>query len=346
MQKRPLGATGFDVTVLGLGGVFVSNIGADRQAGKQTIKRALELGINYIDTARSYADSEDVIGEALQEAAPSSLPIVATKIGGWPEPFQPKDTAALRKSVAESLKLLRLPAVQGMFVHEPDRPALFDWWDDDEAVVGPVLELLAELKANGTIAFNGLAGTTAYEVARRAASGKFDTVLTAFNYSLLWREAEHALLPVAKEHGMGVVVGAPLQQGALAERYDNELATATWISPPRKRQYEELYRLLDDLKMPLHELALRWVISNPDISTVVVGARNIQEIERNVEAAEKGGLARDVLAEVDRISAIVPFRPFEEPGGAFGLPFRAEYRGPGALAGTSSVGGIKKGENA
>jgi aryl-alcohol dehydrogenase-like predicted oxidoreductase len=272
--------------------------------------------------------------------------VLSTKVGGFPEPFDPKDVDALRYSVQHSLETLHVDRIAGLFVHEPDRPALFDWWDDDGTATGPVYDLIEELKAEGKVAFNGLAGTTAYEIAQRAATGKFDAVLTAFNYSLLWREAEHALLPVAKEHDMGVVVGAPLQQGALAVRYDKELAVASWISPPRRRQYEQLYALLDDLKMPIHELAIRWVISNPDVSTVVVGARNLAEIEGNVAAAESGPLAHDICNEIDRISAIVPFRPFEEPGGAFGLPFRREYRGPGALQGTSSVGGIKKGENA
>lgn len=345
MEKRVLGNTGTDVTVLGLGGVFVSNIGANRNEGVAAIRRALELGINYLDTAPSYGDSEFVIGEALQQASPADV-VITTKLGGVPEPFDPKDQTALRASFDHSLATLGVDRVAGLLVHEPDRPALFDWWDDDQEATGPVNDVLSELKEQGLIQFTGLAGTTAYEIAARAATGRFDTVLTAFNYSLLWREAELALLPTARELGMGVIVGAPLQQGALAVRYDKELASATWISPPRKHQFQELYRLLDDISLPIHEVAIRWVLSNQHVSTVIVGARNIAEVEANVEAAEAGPLASDVIQELDRIAALVPFRPFEEPGGAFGLPFRRNYFGPGALAGTSTVGGIKKGENA
>lgn len=343
MQKRILGRTGLEVSVLGLGGVFVSSLGADRPAGRETIQRALELGVNYIDTARSYADSEEVIGEAIQRAAPNTRPHISTKVGGWPVPFDPRDKIALRESFEESLKALCCDSVDGLLVHEPDRPGLFDWWTDDEAAEGPVLELLDELKNEGKIRFSGLGGTTAYELGNKVATGRFDVVMTAFNYSLLWREAEHSILPEARAHNMGIVVGAPLQQGALALRYDDELASARWISPPRRDQFRALYALADDLEMGLPELGLRFVISNPDISCVVVGSRSIAEIEKSVEAAEKGALSGDVLAELDRISAMVPFRPFEEPGGPFGLPFGRSYRGPGPLLGTSPVGGIAKG---
>jgi len=322
-----------------MGGAFLARPGAPRDAGLQAVRRALELGVNYIDTARSYANSEEVIGAALAGIAEDRRPYVATKVGKWPQPFDPKDRRMLQQSVAESLRVLGQRSVAGLLVHEPDRPAQLDWWDDDERAEGPVIDVLEELRAAGTIRFTGLAGTTAYELARRAATGRFDVVLTTFNYSLLWREAEHSVLPEAERHDMGIVVGTPLQQGALAQRYDAELETATWLNPPRKRQYQELYALLDDLHMPIHELALRWVISNPRVSTVIAGARSVGEVEANVEAVEKGALEPGVLRDLDRIAALVPFRPFEEPSGAFGLPFGRPYRGPGPLFGTGPGSG-------
>jgi aryl-alcohol dehydrogenase-like predicted oxidoreductase len=72
---------------------------------------------------------------------------------------------------------------------------------------------------------------------------------------------------------------------------------------------------------------LRFVVSNPDISTVLMGARSVAEVEANVAAVEKGPLPADVLARIQQVAALVPFRPFEEP---FGLPFgRPERQGPG-----------------
>jgi aryl-alcohol dehydrogenase-like predicted oxidoreductase len=340
MEKRILGRTGLKVSVLGLGGFFVSSVGSARMEGVETVRRAVELGVNYIDTARSYADSEEVIGEGLKGIPPERRPHVATKIGGWPVPFDAQDIATLRTSFPESLSKLGLDSVAGIQVHEPDRPALFDWWEDDALAKGPVMDVVAELKQSGLVKFIGLGGTTAYELGRLVQTGRFDTVITAFNYSLLWREAEEPVIAEAKKLGVGVIVGTPFQQGALARRYDAELSTAKWLSPPRRKQYQLLYSLLDDLHMPIHELALRWVISNPNVATVVVGARSVKEIEMNVEAAEKGPLEARTLADLDRIAALVPFRPFEEPGGAFGLPFGRRYKGPGPLQGTRVVGGI------
>ena len=77
---------------------------------------------------------------------------------------------------------------------------------------GPVMEVLDELKAEGVVKFIGLGGTTAYEMARIINTGKFDVLLTAFNYSMLWREAEIDVLPAAKAHNMGIIIGSPLHR--------------------------------------------------------------------------------------------------------------------------------------
>ncbi|MBN1936802.1 MAG: aldo/keto reductase, partial [Anaerolineae bacterium] len=168
---------------------------------------------------------------------------------------------------------------------------------------------------------------TAYTLPHIIATGEYDVVLTAFNYSLLWQEATIAVLPEAQKQGMGIVIGSPLQQGALARCYVDEVEHgARWLSPPRRAQFKRLYALVADLGITLPELALRFVISNPDISTTLMGARSVQEVEANVRSVEKGPLPQDVLDEIRDIAAMVPFRPFEEP---FGLPFGRPYKGPG-----------------
>ena len=325
MNTRILGKTGLRVSELSLGGLFISSIGGEFQQSKKAILRALEFGVNYIDTAPTYANSEEVLGKALQDV--NTPLILSTKLGGRPQPFQPQNKECLMKSVEESLKLLRRDYVDILMVHEPDRPGQYDWWTNPEDYYGPVVELLEQLQKDRIIRYKGLGGTTAYELARIIRTGKFDVVLTAFNYSLLWREAEHEIFPAAKEQNMGIIIGSPLQQGALARRYDAEVRHgARWLSSPRRKQFIALYDLLDEIGMPLPELGLRFVISNPDISCVLMGARSIQEVEQNVASVEKGPLPQDILERLDEIAAMVPFRPFEEP---FGLPFGRDYRGPG-----------------
>jgi len=325
MKMNVLGKTGLEVSQISMGGLFVSRMGAALEEAKAAVRSAVELGVNYIDTAPGYGDSEEVLGHCL-EGITAPL-IVSTKLGGRPDPFDPQDADGLRQSVQESLRLLKRDRIDILMIHEPDRPGQHDWWTDKENFDGPVMEVLAELKAAGTIGFTGLGGTTAHELPHILRTGKFDVVLTAFNYSLLWREAAIDVLPAAKEMGMGVVIGSPLQQGALARRCDDEVNHgARWLSKPRREQYKALYRLLDEIDMPITEVALRFVISNPHVDCVLMGARSVQEVEQNVASVEAGPLPADILARLDEVAAMVPFRPFEEP---FGLPFGRERSGPG-----------------
>ncbi|MBI2302782.1 MAG: aldo/keto reductase, partial [Armatimonadetes bacterium] len=209
---------------------------------------------------------------------------------------------------------------------EPDRQGMYDWWTDFERAEGPVYDFLLEQREAGRIRWLGLGGTTVYEMARLIRTGKFDVVLTAFNYSLLWRESGDWVIPAAAEQGMGIVVGSPLQQGALALRRDEEIEHgAVWMSPPRRAQYRALYACLDEIGLSLPEAGLRFVLSNPAVSCTLMGARSAAEVEYNVAAVERGPLPAEVLARFDEIAAMVPFRPYEEP---LGLPFGGGYHGP------------------
>lgn len=309
-----------------MGGAWITARAAARSAGIAAVRRALELGVNYVDTAPAYADSEEVLGLALEGAA---QPVVlSTKLGGRPQPFDARDKDALRRSVDTSLRLLKRDQIDILMIHEPDRPGQHDWFTDWERFHGPVIELLEELKQAGVVRFTGIGGTTAYTMAHLIASGRFDVVLTAFNYSLLWQEALIAVLPEAKRQGTGIVVGSPLQQGALARVYREEVERgARWLSAPRREQYRALYALVEELRIGLPELALRFVLSNPAISCTLTGARSVAEVEANVAAAERGPLSPELLGRIAEIAARVPFRPFEEP---FVMPFGRPYRGPGA----------------
>ena len=348
MEYRTLGRTGLDVSVLSMGGLFVSKAGGDdRLRAYDAIHRALELGVNYVDTAPSYLDSEEVLGEGLERVGRTSTfagdcgqspyanergrspyaYIISTKLGGKPTPFNARDLDQLKFSFRESLRLLQRDAVDILMVHEPDRPGQNDWWSDWESFTGPVTEYLAELKREGFITWTGLGGTTPYILAAICATGQFDVVLTAFNYSLLWREAAIAVIPEAVKQNMGIVCGSPLQQGWLAKRFDEQVndKPPAWLSPPRRKQFQALYALVDDLQMPITDLAIRWVISNPDVDTTLMGARSVAEVEMNVAAVEAGPLPADVMARLEEIGAMVPFRPFNEP---FGCGFYG-YKGPG-----------------
>ena len=324
MKTRKLGRTGLEVTELSLGGLFVASWFNEIDQACTAVRRAVELGVNYIDTAPGYGNSEEVLGQAL-DGIDAPL-ILSTKLGARPHPFDPQDTAALRASVEESLRLLKRDRIDMLLIHEPDRQGQWEWWSDWQAVEGPVLGLLEELKREGIIRYIGLGGTTVYEMIHLINSCKFDVVLTAFNYSVLFREAA-GVIDAAHAQQMGIIIGSPLQQGALARRYDDEVNHgAAWMSPPRRAQYQALYAYLDEINMPIAEVGLRFVLSNPRISCMLMGARAVEEVEQNFAAVNNGPLPADILQRLDDIAAMVPFRPYEEP---FSLPFGRDYKGPG-----------------
>ncbi len=330
MEKFILGKTDLLVSKLSLGGVFISSFGAEFDEANKAIHRALELGVNYIDTAPGYADSEFVLGKTLEGV---HIPYyLSTKIGGRPQPFDPKNKDHLLFCVNKSLELLKRDYIDILFIHEPDRPGQCDWFDDWDTFSGTASEVLEELKEAGLIRYTGVGGTTVYEMTRIVERGNFDVLLTAFNYSLLFREAGQTLIPAAKKKGMGIVAGSPLQQAWFSNRYDDILLNnpPAWLSPQRRTQLLCLYDLVDRTELTLPELALRFVLSNPEIDTILSGVRSAKEVELNVRSVEAGPLPENILKELDEIAQMVPFRPCEEP---FIAHFGREdpYKGAGFL---------------
>jgi len=323
MKTRRLGRTDLDISVLSVGGLYTSSLAGGVAETRRIMRRAMELGINAIDTAPAYADSERTVGEAI-DGTDTPL-IVTTKLGGRPQPFDPQDVDGLRHSVEESLRLLRRDVIDILMVHEPDRPQQYPWWTGYDPLEGPALDLMEELKTEGKIRYTGVAGTTVTEMTSLVGSGRFDVVLTAFNYNALFREAESTVFPIAKREDMGIVVGSVFGQGFLTRRGDMS-QRPIWLAEKRAKQLQAYYDLLDDLGMPAYELCLRFAMGNPAISTIPIGCKTMEHLESSVAAVEKGALPEDVLNRLDEIAEMLPCRPYEEP---MILPLGKNYVGPG-----------------
>ncbi|EMI23360.1 aldo/keto reductase [Rhodopirellula europaea SH398] len=343
METRRLGRTDLQTSVLSIGGLYTSSLAGGVAESKRIMQRAMDLGVNALDTAPAYADSEATVGEAI--AGIDAPLIVTTKLGGRPQPFDPQDINGLRHSVDESLRLLGRDHIDVLMVHEPDRPQQYPWWSSYEPLEGPALDLMDELKAAGKIRYTGLAGTTVAELTSLVKSNRFDVVLTAFNYNVLFREAADSLIPAAVENDMGIVLGSAYGQGFLTRRADNEvLAKPIWLAEARQQQLLAYYELLDQAAMPAFELCLRFVLSNPSISTIPIGCKTADHLDTSVKAAAKGPLPPDILDRLDEIASMVPFRPWEEP---MILPFGKSYFGPGIanMGAAVQVGKLKPEEN-
>jgi len=174
----------------------------------------------------------------------------------------------LQNALKQNFKNLKCDSVDILMIHEPDRhddENFMDWWTDKEKYEGLVMDVLKEARDQGKAKFLGLGGTTAYEMPRVMNTGNFDVVLTAFQYNLIWREAEQGVLPTAAAQNMRVVCGSPLYQGTLAAVYENDVIKnpVSWLSPLRQKQFVRLYSLVKDFKMTMPELATRFLLSNP-----------------------------------------------------------------------------------
>jgi aryl-alcohol dehydrogenase-like predicted oxidoreductase len=328
MRERALGKTGLMVGEIALGGLYTSTLGGGISESTRIVDLAIDMGVTLIDTAPAYGDSEATIGRAFRAlGGKADKLLVSTKLGGRPKPFDPRDAKGLLSSVDESRRLLGRDVIDLLSIHEPDRPRLYDWWEDPATCSGPVMDVLRGLKAKGVVRAIGLGGTTVTELAHFVSSGLFDTVLTAFNYNALYREASDELLPAAKALGMGILIGSVFGQGGLGRRFDGIVRSRPiWLSRPRQLQLQALYSLLDEAGLAINELCLRFALGNEDISCALVGARSASQLEADLTSALKGPLPADVASRLDEIAAMVPFRPSEEP---LILPFGKEYPGPG-----------------
>ncbi len=325
MQTRKLGRTELDVSVLSIGGLYTSSLAGGVAETQRIMRRAIELGVNAIDTAPAYADSEATVGAAI-DGLDAPL-VITTKLGGRPQPFDPQDANALRESVEESLRLLGREHVEILMIHEPDRPQQYPWFTNYDPLEGPVLEVMEDLKLSGKVRYLGLAGTTVTEMSALVRSGRFDVVLTAFNYNALFREAESTVFPAAKEGGLGIVLGSVFGQGFLTRRADEEVAARPiWLSSRRAEQLRAYYDLLDQSGMPAFELCLRFAIGNPDVATIPIGCKTREHLEASVAAAAKGPLPDDILNRLNEIAGMLSNRPYEEP---MILPLGTTYFGPG-----------------
>ncbi|MGY8767854.1 MAG: aldo/keto reductase [Pirellulales bacterium] len=339
MEIRKLGTTDLHVSRVAIGGLYTSSLAGGVAETSRMLETAHELGINYSDTAPAYADSELILGEALQGTDKTF--IVSTKFGR-PDPFDPLDIHSLRDSFDESLRVLGRDSIDLMMIHEPDRPQQYPWFTNYDPLEGPVIDFLDELKSEGKIKATGIAGTTLQEMTHLVASGRFDVLLTAFNYNILFRESLAELIPLAKQQGMGIISGSAYAQGSISKSYREEVeARPNWMSKPRQQQLLKLYDFVDELDIELPELCLRFVLSQPLIDTVLVGAKSSDHLRQSAAYEAAGPLPQEIIDRLDEIAAMLPYRPYEEP---MIMPLGKNYYGPGIanMGSAIQVGKLKE----
>ena len=241
---------------------------------------ALDLGINLIDTAQAYGESEAIIGRALNSRRDEY--ILATKISGlsWEGYTGRELRERMEASITESLRMLQTDIIDLLYIHNAT-PELIQR--------GEIVEIMQRAQEAGYTRF---IGTTTYGEAAPLAvleDGRFDCIQVAYN--LLDRHFEERVLPLAKENDAGVVIRSVLLKGALTYRYTH--------LPEELRELRTVVSGIDSLcgtpDSSLPELAYRFVLAHPAVSTALVGTGRVHELQEIVSFSGCGPLPAKVL---------------------------------------------------
>jgi len=313
MELRPLGRTGVQVSKLCLGTMMFGAWGnTDHDDSVRIIHRALDAGINFVDTADVYAagESEEIVGKALEGRRDDV--VLATKVWG-PMGEDPNRRGISRRwiiaEVESSLRRLRTDWIDLYQIHRPDPDT-----DIDET-----LGALTDLVQQGKVRYIGSSSFSAGEIveaqwaARERRLERFRTEQPP--YSLLVRGIELDVLPTAARHGMGILTYSPLAGGWLSGRWS---ADATPTSPARRRLAarfdmslpenerklevtDALARVAEDAGLSLIELAIAFVVNHPAVTSAIIGPRTMEQLDSQLPAA---GVSLDA-AVLDRLDEII-----------------------------------------
>jgi aryl-alcohol dehydrogenase-like predicted oxidoreductase len=313
MQLRPLGRTGVQVSKLCLGTMMLGAWGnTDHDDSIRIIHRALDAGINFIDTADVYSagESEEIVGKALKDRRDDV--ILATKFWG-PMGDDPNRRGVSRRwiitEVENSLRRLGTDWIDLYQMHRPDPNT------DLDETLGALTDLVHQGKVRyiGSSSFSAGQIVEAQWTARDRHLGRLRTEQPP--YSLLVRGIELDVLPTARRHGMGILTYSPLSGGWLSGRWT---ADATPTSPARRRlaarfdmslpenqrkleATEELAKVAEDAGLSLIELAIAFVVNHPAVTSAIIGPRTMEQLDSQLPAAD---VVLDA-ATLDRIDEIV-----------------------------------------
>jgi aryl-alcohol dehydrogenase (NADP+) len=303
MRYVVLGKTGLKVSKLalgcmGFGGPDSSGYGwtLDYDASKRIIDRAMDLGINYFDTADEYSlgRSEEIVGKAL-EGRRSDV-VIATKVG-WPTGEGPGEQGLGRKHIrtnlAKSLKHLRTDHVDLYQVHR---------WDYDTPIEETLKTLTELVRKEGTINHIGASSMWAWQFAKalytsdRLGLERFATMQN--HYNLAYREEEREMIPLCIEEGVAILPWSPLARGFLSGKYKrrgrptslryrkDELMRERFFRPEDFDVVEELVEVARQKGAKPAQIALAWLLSKDYVASPIIGPTKAEQLEELVESVE------------------------------------------------------------
>jgi aryl-alcohol dehydrogenase-like predicted oxidoreductase len=302
------------------GSSFWRNIGTVEQQGATAlVARAMEAGVNFIDTANVYSEgqSEALLGQALRDLKVKREDvIIATKVRGRMG-AGPNDVGLSRghimDQVAGSLKRLQLDHIDLYQVHSFD-PA---------TPIEETLRALDDCVSRGYVRTIGCSNFAAWQimkalgVSERRGFARFETVQAY--YSIAGRDLEREILPLVEDQGLGVMVWSPLAGGFLSGKFTrdgaktNDARRVAFDFPPvdKERAYDviDVMRQVGDKHgVSVARVALAWLLARKGVMSVIIGAKTVEQLDDNLAAA-KLELSAEDTAELDKVSALKPEYP-------------------------------------
>lgn len=312
MRTRALGRSGLQVSEVALGSWLTLGTRVDHAETTRLVQRAFDLGVNLFDTADVYQDGEAevALGRAVADL-PRRHVVLATKCF-FPMSERPNDRGLSRKHVFESVEgSLRRLDTDYIDLHQCHRA-------DPDTPVEETVRAYSDLIQQGKLLYWGVSHWTGAQIAEACAIadrvGGQRPIASQPEYSILARGIEAGLLQTSRREGLGQIVFSPLAQGALTGKYSggripprsraNDAKRNRWMGRALDAEVlariDRLTPLAEGLGVPMAQLALAWCLREPGVSSVIVGATRIEQLEENVKAVGIS-LPEDVLAEIDRI---------------------------------------------
>ncbi len=309
MERRKLGNTELQVSPIVLGTWVTGGWawgGAEDKESVRAILRALELGINFIDTAPVYGfgHSESVIGQALKEWGRDGNTVIATKCGlDWDEKQNIQRNCSaerIRFEVDESLKRLGVDRIDLYQLHWPDTKTPFQ----------ESMEALMKLRDEGKIRYIGLSNFSKDQIAECLSAGEVHSLQPPYN--LFERGAEKDLLPFCLEQNIGTLGYGGLCRGLLTGKFSGDETFPKGdlrrgdpkFKPDRFKQYVKAVNALKEIAAgygkTVGQFALRWALQQPGLTTIIAGARTTAQVEDNAGVAG-WEISRDDLQKVESI---------------------------------------------
>ena len=297
MKFRHLGQSGLVVSEIAYGNWITHGSQVEKEAALACVRAALDEGITTFDTADVYAATraEEVLGEALAGQRRQGLEI-ATKVY-WPTGPGQNDRGLARKHIIESihgsLRRLRTDYVDLYQAHRYDF----------ETPLEETMLAFADLVRQGKVLYVGVSEWTAEQIAGGAALArelKVPLVSNQPQYSMLWRVIEPEVIPASEKAGMGQIVWSPIAQGVLTGKYqpgqpppEGSRATdengsrfiAAFMVDAVLSRVQKLAPIARDAGLSMAQLAVAWVLQNPNVSSAIVGASRPEQVRDNVKAA-------------------------------------------------------------